>query len=299
MYAPRQIVVPIDFSEPSRASAWRALGLAQAFEAPIHLVHALPYPDICTYWEFNLPPAAWDDTREQARGALLQLENELANEDGVSISSALVETDPVSAIETAVEEHGANLVVMGSHGHSGLKHVVLGSVAERALRTVNCPILAVKESESQAKRPIERILFATDFSIHSKRAALLACGLASRLGARVELLHVFMLPSSAIGPYGIPPSDEVVAELRERAQELLAEATQLFENSKVPVKPHLEQGLPSEVLAREAEDLQADLIVMGTRGNTGLKHVFLGSVTERTLRTAPCSVLTTKDGDPL
>lgn len=299
MYTPRQIVVPIDFSEPSRAAAWRALGLAQAFEAPIHLVHALPYPDICTYWEFNLPPAAWDDTREQARTALLQLENELADEDGVAISSTLVETDPVSAIAAAVEEIGANLVVMGTHGHRGLKHAVLGSVAEQALRIVDCPILTVKESETEAKRPIERILFATDFSIHSKRAALLACGLAQQLAASVDLLHVFMLPSSAIGPYGIPPSDEVLAELRERAQELLTDATHVFESSHVPVKSHLEQGLPPEVLARKAEELQAELIVMGTRGNTGLKHVFLGSVTERTLRSAPCSVLTTKDGDPI
>jgi nucleotide-binding universal stress UspA family protein len=298
VYAPRQIVVPIDFSEPSRAAARRALGLAQAFDTALHLVHSLQYPDIGSYWEFNLPPKAWETTREQARTALLELENELA-EAGVSVSSQLAETDPVSAIEAAVDQHQSNLIVMGTHGHSGFKHAILGSVAERTMRAVNCPTLAVKESEADARRPLQRILYATDFSIHSKRAALLTSGLAQKLGASVDVLHVLMLPSSAVGPYGIPPSDEVVEQLRENARALLDEVTLLFTNSDLSVESHLHQGLPSEVLAREAEGLDADLIVMGTRGNTGLKHVFLGSVTERTLRTAPCSVMTTKDGDPI
>lgn len=298
MYAPRQIVVPIDFSEPSRAAAQRALGLARAFETPIHLVHALQYPEICSYWEFNLPPKAWEATLEQARAALGKLEQELATHD-VRVSSTLAESDPVSAIDAAVEQHQSNLIVMGTHGHSGLKHAVLGSVAERTLRAVNCPTLCVKESETRAQRPIGRILFATDFSIHSKRAALLTSGLAQKLGASVDVIHVLMLPSSALGPYGIPPSDEVVEQLRQKAHELLEDATDPFQNAQLSVESHLHQGLPWEVMAREAERLDADLIVMGTRGNTGLKHIFLGSVTERALRTAPCSVLTTKDGDPI
>jgi nucleotide-binding universal stress UspA family protein len=298
VYAPREIVVPIDFSEPSQAAVQRALGLARAFGTSIHLVHSLQYPDIGSYWEFDLPPKTWEATREQARTALLQLENELATE-GVSVSSTLAETDPVSAIEAAVDQYQSNLIVMGTHGRSGFKHAVLGSVAECTLRTVNCPTLVVKETETQARRAIGRILVATDFSIHSKRAAMLACGLAEKLGASVDILHVVMLPSCAVGPYGIPPSDAVVEQLREKASELLQDATGLFQKSELRVESHLHQGLPSEVLASEAERLDADLIVMGTRGNTGLKHIFLGSVTERTLRTAPCSVMTTKDGDPI
>ena len=123
--------------------------------------------------------------------------------------------------------------------------------------------------------------------------------MAQRFGARVDVLHVFMLPASAIGPYGIPPSDEVVAKLRARAEELLEGASEPLEHAEVAFERHLHQGLPSEVVAREAERLGSDLIVMGTRGHTGLKHVFLGSVTERTVRIAPCSVLTTKDGDAI
>ena len=64
--------------------------------------------------------------------------------------------------------------------------------------------------------------------------------------------------------------------------------------AKLSVKTHLRKGLAVEMIASEAERLESDLIVMGTRGHTGFAHVSLGSVAERTLRLAPCSVLTTR-----
>ena len=294
MYSPQRIVIPVDFSEPSRAAAQRGRVIATAFEASIHLVHAIHYPIAIATAGIEMPPSTWDSMRVQARERLDRLGRELA-EGGLAVSTEVVESEPVDAIASAVDAQSPDLIAMGSHGYSGLKHVALGSIAERTLRTVDCPILCVKETKEDAGQPIRRIVYATDFSRHAKRAGMLAQGIAKQFGASVDVVHTFVLPGDAVGPYGVPPAISAAIELRERAMEMLEKAAQQFENSQIQVSTTLLDGMPSEAIAREAERLEADMIAMGTRGHTGLKHVFLGSVAERTLRAAHCSVLTTRD----
>ncbi len=298
MYTPRQIVVPVDFSDSSRAAADQAVCLGEAFEAPVHLLHALRFPIVGTYSESSLPRGAWATVHNQARARLEALEGELAGP-GRSLSSELADSDPLPAIEAVVERLSANLVVMGTHGDRGRLDALLGSVAARTLRAIDCPIMVVKESEADTSAPPRRILFATDFSVHSAQAALVALGLASRFGAGVDIVHAFSVPAQLFGPYEIAPTVDLVGPLRDDARSRLDEAVKSFSEADIDVESHLEEGFASEVVSREAERIGADLIVMGTRGNTGLKHVFLGSVAERTLRVAPCPVLTTKQGDVL
>ncbi len=135
-----------------------------------------------------------------------------------------------------------------------------------------------------------------DFSVHARAALDVAADLARRLSADLHLIHVVQIPAYdyASGPYGgavmSPPID--MAEMREGALKSLRDVVAEVD---VPgkVEPHVVEG-PSvaEMLSESAANLNADLIVMGTHGRTGLAHVFLGSVAERTLRTAPCPVLT-------
>ncbi len=136
-----------------------------------------------------------------------------------------------------------------------------------------------------------------DFSAHAKRALSEAADLARRFGGELHVLHVIQPPvyAYAYGPYGAaaapPPID--TAGMRRDAMKSLEEVANGLADPPKRVQPHVVEATSIASAIREsAEDLGADLIVMGTHGRTGLAHVFLGSVAERTLRGAPCPVLT-------
>ena len=138
------------------------------------------------------------------------------------------------------------------------------------------------------------ILVPLDFSEDSDAALAAAVELAREVGARLHLLHSFEYPSYIGTPWGYSFPAGVFSEARSRASELLQERQEKVKTEGVAASFQACEGAPSEVIVEIAKTLPADLIVMGTRGLTGMKHVLLGSVAERTLRHAPCPVMTVK-----
>jgi universal stress protein A len=143
-------------------------------------------------------------------------------------------------------------------------------------------------------KEIHRILVPVDFSKHSRRALHEAIGFAKAFGAELHLLHCYPLQLSAIDPYGIAPPETYERELREAASRRLSEWGDEARAHKVVAQQHISAHSPFTEIAALAEKLAVDLIVMGTRGLSGLKHVLLGSVADRTIRIATCPVLTVK-----
>jgi nucleotide-binding universal stress UspA family protein len=142
----------------------------------------------------------------------------------------------------------------------------------------------------------EKILVPVDFSEHSARAIDLAVGLAKAFSGHIYLLHCYQINVGGISPYGLVLPESLDREVREAAMAKLEEWRAKIEGQGVKVDADISPIFPSEAIANRAKELSADLIVMGTRGLTGVKHVLLGSVAERTIRIAPCPVLTVKDG---
>ena len=140
----------------------------------------------------------------------------------------------------------------------------------------------------------QKIVVPIDFSEHSSAALDLALDLARTYGATLHLVHCYPIDPGAISPYGIVIPEGFDRDIREAAARELAGRVDRVSAQGVAVEPHLSSMFPAEVIARTADELGADLIVMGTRGLSGLKHVLLGSVAERTLRLAHCPVLTVK-----
>ena len=140
----RTLLLAIDFSESSSAVVDVALELAKRFSATIHIVHAfdLPIP-LVTPYEVAIPEAYLDQTRKAAAQKLAAVVGQVTAQD-VRVESHLAESPAASAIARTAEEVGADLVVMGTHGHTGIKHLVLGSVAERTMRLAPCSVLVVK-----------------------------------------------------------------------------------------------------------------------------------------------------------
>lgn len=145
--------------------------------------------------------------------------------------------------------------------------------------------------------PIKSILVATDFSENAQPAVDAAIQLAKTFGAQLHLVHAFQTPIPIVSPYEVVVPDGFIEQAREAAAKSLKATEEKITSQGVKVTPHLTEVPAAPSIARIAEELNVDLIVMGTRGNTGLKHIVLGSVAERTLRMAPCSVLTVKPKD--
>jgi nucleotide-binding universal stress UspA family protein len=290
----RNIVVPTDFSALAEAAAARAASLARLEGAALHVVHAVTFPLLVNPYEFSVPTELGESLRKAARETLEQTCKAIERQ-GVSTVTAQVGEwqDPVWAIEEAVRAHTADLVVMGTHGRRGLQHAFLGSVTERALRTLEVPILAVKEDPETAAKPIAKILLAVDFSAHSDRAAELTADLAARGSAFVEVIHALDLPAD-FDPYRSAFGVELERKIEAHASERLESIRRLLEPRGIRVNTQFRRGRPDVVIADLAREIGCQLIAMGTRGKSGLSHVLLGSVAERTLRAAPCSVLCVK-----
>jgi nucleotide-binding universal stress UspA family protein len=144
---------------------------------------------------------------------------------------------------------------------------------------------------------MQTILVPTDFSPHSEKALEVAEKLVKLTGGKIHLLHCYKINVGGISPYGISIPEEFNRQVREAAEKKLEEVVREVAAEGIEVEAHLTPRFPSEAVSDLAKELGADLIVMGTRGATGLKHIFLGSVAERTIRIAPCPVLTTKETD--
>ena len=138
------------------------------------------------------------------------------------------------------------------------------------------------------------VLVPHDFSDDSSAALEMATSLAKKFGAVLHLVHVYHRPLEVFSPYGVALPESVVPEIRDGADRQLGELLEQVRAQGIDAEKHVCEGVPSLDIPAVAREIGADLIVMGTRGRTGLEHALLGSVTERTVRSAPCPVLSVK-----
>lgn len=289
----RRIVVPTDFSELSEAALRAAAMLAERDDASIYLLHSIRLPFLHADYDINVPEAVWEGIRKGTRERMYDSQL-ILEEAGVSEIDLIVSEsgDPTRTIVESVKEVDADLIVMACHGRRGLAHAFLGSVTERTMRASPVPVLAVKK-QGIRDVSLSRILLPTDFSSHSESALALACSLARRYEAHLDVLHVLDRVSDYLR-YGSAAAIEFEKEAHVYAAKRLDEIGAQIRAAGLSTTTHLSNGVAADVIAQEAERLAADLIVMGTHGLSGFSHAIIGSVTERTSRLAPCSVLTTK-----
>ena len=144
---------------------------------------------------------------------------------------------------------------------------------------------------------IKRILCPIDFSETSEHALRYAIDLASRLGADVRMVHAYQLPTYALPDGALLARPDFVQELTTELQKQLDELIHRYSGHGVDLEGKIVEGLAFSEVSRVAKEEGADLIVMGTHGRTGMKHLLLGSVAERVVRTAEIPVLTVRHSD--
>ena len=144
MQSIQTIVAAVDFSPLTEGVVDAAVTLARRFGAKLRLVHAydVPIPLVSPY-EVAIPEPYLEETRRIAAEKLATLVDRVAAQ-GVAVDSVLTEVPAASALVRAAEESKADLLVIGTHGHTGIKHLLLGSVAERTVRSATCSVFVVK-----------------------------------------------------------------------------------------------------------------------------------------------------------
>lgn len=264
-----------------RASAAEtAVAVAARVGAEVHPVYVLQlgrYPA-----EFDAEGT--DDLARRGDRATVE-----AAETGVDATPAVVESDGRThrAILDGADRHDADCIAVGTYGRSGVDRLVLGSVAERTLRESPVPVLAVRAGAT-ADADVESVVVPTDGSEQARAAAERAVELAATTGATLHAVNVVDVGVTGAAFDSAPVLDSLEAA-GERAVDAVrdrAEATGV-----AAVETAVPRGTPSEAVVRYAADHDADRIVMGTHGRTGLDRLVLGSVTERVVRHSEVPVL--------
>ena len=201
-------------------------------------------------------------------------------------SVTIEDGDPHAAIVKSAESWHADLVIVGHRGATGLSRIWLGGVAEKVSRLAHCPVLVVRP-----KSGTRRVVVGTDFSDPALPAVKAAFDEAERVGGSVTLTHCLewpLLPSDGAGFTSATVSAALLDDIQKEAAIKLQAAS---EGCPVPIEQHLNYGRASIELVRLAEAIDAHLLVVGTRGRTGISRVLLGNVAETVVRSASCPVL--------
>lgn len=286
------VLVATDFSPASDEALVEADRFARALGGPLVVLHVMP---VTTGVNILFPQAVEPESLGAAaleERILVALTERVAAKTGRSGQDVALrlETGAVDAtIVRIAEELGAGLVVVGSHGAGGLGRRVLGSVADRVLRHAHCPVLVARWEAAKGK-----ILVATDLSDPSFPAVEAAAHIASRTGAAVTVLHVVERPESKPARVwtGEEPWPAPEPQAGDRLDEATVNALSVFvSRSGAGADLRVAAGDPAATIVQMAEDLPAELLVVGCHGRTGLERLLVGSVAEKVIRAAPCSVL--------
>jgi nucleotide-binding universal stress UspA family protein len=296
----KRILCPVDLSEISRHAFDRALAVARSYNGAITVMHVLQLPahlPALAYAPAGPGPLAFEIPDRPHISSELSRFLGLDQASDVPVHEEIVEGGAVHKdILSQATRMSADLIVMGTHGRSGVDHLFLGSVAEKTLRTSPVPVLTVppKAPEKAAPgTPFRNILCAVDFSPDSARALSYAASLAQHACGRLTIMHVVETMLVGYDPRGgnfdIDGLSKVTVAL---ARTQLQESAASVSAGVTSIETVLGQGQPFRKILREAERRRADLIVVGVHGRGALDRLVFGSTADRLVRLAACPVLT-------
>jgi nucleotide-binding universal stress UspA family protein len=297
------ILCPVDFSIFSENALRYAIRLARHFGSRLFIQHTTQSsPRQVDVADEKIgtgtrgkQPANLESVRDQIRRMLTA--------GGIDTSETVVLLNTGAVAERILETISAekiDLLVMGTHGHKGFNHLVLGSVTETIIHQAVCPVLAVsrpsRNSGVDQGEPFKTILLATDFSTHSDRALAYALKWACEWRARIVLFHVVEEPAPAMRgmvdlfPEYNPYFDRQLAGAWDLIRNQVPEAAQPWCDATYDVR----HGNPKQEILRVAEQTGADLIVTGARG-TGSSSTQWGSVSSAVVREGRFPVLVVRE----
>jgi nucleotide-binding universal stress UspA family protein len=284
-----RILVPTNGSDHSAAAARVGAVLADRFDAELHAVHVVDVDE--------LPIGAGEEVLGELKThaeSMVKVVETVAADAGVETTTAVLQNG-ITAHRGVVQyatDHDADLVVMGTHGRTGLNRVILGSIAEWTIRESPAPVLTLREGTTFDPN-LRELVVPTDGSDAAEHAADLAVALAGSTGARLHVVHV--MDRGVI--WEDADARQVTDALSAAGKRAIARVVDRAETAGIDRVEHaVLQGAPHRRIVDYAAEHGADLVVMGTHGRTGLERFLLGSVTERVVRLSGVPVLAVREG---
>ena len=284
------VLCPVDFSESSAEALKLALSIADRYQASSCALH------VVELWRVPTALHALTSAVTEHRGKLMEIATEYLQEFVAQASSPasgvvrkVVEGIAPDSILAVAREQGSDLIVMGAHGRRGLDRLMVGSVAERVVRTAQRPVLIVRADPLGATASnstagtvnLRSILFPTDFSESSLSALGYAISFAEKYDATLTLMHV-------VSQRAARRSQDKAAETAMRELHRLIPSGRLAAGK---VKVVVRTGKPYMHIIQVAKEIKADVAVMAVRGGHSTDMTVFGSTTHRMIQLGPCPVL--------
>ena len=287
---PTKVLLATDGSQDAELAASSAVELAKAGASELHVLHVGPGLPI---YELSDIPARFEEVvAAQGREAqrILDEQVERIEASGATVVAAHLEMDerPARAIVEQGEKLGAGLVVVGSRGRGRIRRALMGSVSDSVVRHAHCPVLVVRG------KPVvfpAKILVATDGSEEATQATRVAADVAQRTGSDMQIVTVALENPNVYAYYDVRHPAELERHRQEARKILDRQVDRAREAGGNVAKAHLKMGAADEEIVLLAEDLEADLIIMGTRGLGRLRRALIGSISDSVVRHAHCPVL--------
>jgi universal stress protein A len=299
----KSVLVPIDFSQPSLQALEFALPFLKQFGAQLHLVHVFP-PDYPLASMVAMPLVVPELTvgkrvRRHLKDVATRFSVQLGHENIHALRGR-----PFEEICRLAREKSIDLIITSTRGLTGLKHLALGSTAERVVRYSPCPVLVLRPVEPSRKAgrngraarrelSFRKILVPIDFSECAMKGLAYAKALAGAFGSKLVLLHSvainYYVANDEYARYDLPLlMQQAEKTSRDQMGELVEKADW---DGVAEVETSLQIGHAGQQICARAIDHRADLIVTSTHGKTGLKRILIGSTAEYVVRHAACPVL--------
>ncbi|MFC7138972.1 universal stress protein [Halosimplex aquaticum] len=300
------ILVPTDGSETSEFAAAHAVALADAFDATVHVLGVVDVEGEAGPFDAGGIDDEFVDRLESEAETAVESVAETAT--GRRVETAVVDGDPAETIVNYAAEEGIDLVVMGTHGRTGLDRVVTGSTSAQVVRESTVPVVTVRDVDGTLTTEYDDVLIPTDGSPAAEVAIDHGIAVADAFDATVHAVYVVDTMALAGGADTAVPGGgggggaatgdilEPLVSSGEDATERIAERAR---EEGLDATSEVIEGSPGSSLVDYVDSASIDFVAMGTHGRTGLDRVLLGSTTERLMRHANAPVLSVRTDEDL
>lgn len=274
-----KLLVATDGSVFSESAVREAINLAKTCSSKLIAVSIVK-----TNPEFeDLVPQVFEKAEKEMREHLESTKSR-ASKEGIDCEIVVHQSEePFQDIVNDAAKNQVDMIIIGTHGRTGLMRLMMGSVTAKVIGHAPCNVLVVP---LHAKVECKNILIATDGSRYSDRAASEAIGIAKRCGGSLIVISVALSDKEII----LPEDDEEMILAKDNVKKIV----ELAEKEGVKTEGLTVKGKPYEAIVETSKQKGADLIVMGSHGRTGLDRLLMGSVTERVIGHSESAVLVVK-----
>ena len=289
----QRILVPLDGSSLAERALPAALALARAFSTTtpceLHLLRVVPPIMVA------LEPTLYTETiqlGEQEAASYLAAAALEYGDDSVPITTSALTGSVAETIIHYAQENDVDLIVISSHGRSGISRWVYGSITEKVLHQACCATLIIREQVEQVAGQFQKILVCLDGSDLAAQILDTALAIAHCTQADVVLLRV-VEPASLL--FDMETADQVQENVnaleKDAAEAYLNQLMQQLPQTNGRLSAHILYGSPADTIINFAQEQQVDLIAISSHGRSGISRWVYGSVAEKVMRGATCATL--------